>query len=210
MKIRFKMVFRILILLSLFIPHALSIGQSSAGSQDKGDLSVSFNGTFLNPQTPDRRRTSSSGEYSCWFRIDAVSDEMRLLSGFHLYHQNEDCFFLADVPGSDVMISNSGMTAFLNHSRHFENRITIHFFDPKGNAILTRSFKGAGLFGFSARGNQFGVGTRLSFQVFSLTDGTIHTYDKAMAFDLNERKHLAAFCIPHRIHVFHGDSLLLD
>jgi len=174
-------------------------------------VKVSFNGTFIRQSKQSgRRRVSDNGVFSCWYRIDAVYDEMRTLSEFQLFVNDTLLYSLPDVPGSDVVISNSGLTAFMDHGCHFENILTIHFYSSTGEHLLSRSFEQAGLFEFSKEGNQFGVGTSGDFQIITFPEGKVQTFEKVMAFDLNEREGLAAAAIPEKIRVFQGGALLLE
>ena len=64
---------------------------------------------------------------------------------------------MPEAPGSDLDISNAGFIVFYDHSHHFNGELTIHICSKRGKHLLSQTFKGASLFGFSPAGNKFGI-----------------------------------------------------
>ena len=154
------------------------------------------------------RRISPNGRYSASFSIDAVSDEMRELSDFTFYDADSPVWTMPSVPGSDVSISNRGIVAFFDHSRHFQRKLTIHFYDGTGTHLQSREFTAASLFGFSSAGTLFGVGTDESFLLIDPVNDQSSSYPPATRFAISEDEQFLALGSKRGIDVFRGPDRL--
>ena len=134
-----------------------------------------------------------------------VTDEMRSLSNFKFYEDDNLVFTMNDVPGSDVDISNAGYIIFYDHSFHFNNKLKIHLYSNEGIKLFEEEFEGANLFGFSSSGKLFGVGSPSGIQIISLNDNSIKNYPKGFQFAVSEDDKLVAIASENSIEVFNGD-----
>ncbi len=133
-------------------------------------------------QTTEYDRISDNGIYSCNFTVGAVGDEYRELTDLTFYENGNLRYALKKVPGSDLYISNSGITAFIDHTFHFRNRITINFYSPDGSLLNSLQFEGAYLFDFSDDGNIMGVGTPGKLSLYSESNNKISEYPGCIEF----------------------------
>jgi len=147
---------------------------------------VSFNGVFLSmPSNPDYSVWSGNQRYGAQYDVTAVTDEIRILENLRLYEHGRLICTMKIVPGSDLMISNSGVMVFMDHARHDRGELTLHFVDRRGRLLLSDTFHGACLFGFSVSGNRFGVGDRSGFHVLYPETGARLLLPKADRFDFD-------------------------
>jgi hypothetical protein len=172
-------------------------------------VEVSFNGVFVpKMDVPESKVCSGNGRFWCDYTIGWAGDEMRELVDFRLYDHDRLLYTLDKAPGSDVYISNSGIAAFLDHSRHFDRELTVHLYSRSGQLLGTRIFQGAFLFGFSHGGNMFGVGTPEGLTVTTALDGTIRQYERGSQFDISENEDMVAVAAEGHISVYsHGEKL---
>ena len=153
----------------------------------ESNLNVSFNGKFIfRPHTKISKTNSQNGNYWCDYEIGNVSDEYRELVNFKFFEKDQLLFNLDKTPGSDLYISNTGFIVFLEHRFHFKQELTINCYSKNGNQLLTQTFKGASLFGFSKDGNFFGVGTGNNLFVLSLPEAQLARYNSCDQFDISE------------------------
>ena len=181
----------------------------NATQQIPDSLIVSNNGKFIfHHGQNDRQASSQNGRFWCRYDVTAVGDEIRILKNFELYENDKILFRLADIPGSDVSVSNSGLVAFMDLTHHFRNELKIHFYASHGEPVLTKTFNGGSLFGFSQSGNKFAVGTGKNFFVISVQDKQVETFPAADQFDFSENEKLLALARGGAIRVY-GDGELL-
>ncbi|MBD3170786.1 MAG: T9SS type A sorting domain-containing protein [candidate division Zixibacteria bacterium] len=151
------------------------------------NLEVSFNGTFIyNSVNPHARVCSNNGFYYCTYKVTDAGDELRTLSDFRFYKDSQLLFTMANAPGSDLYISNSGYIVFFDMSRHFDGFLTIHYYKPSGEKLFSREYQSASLFGFSPNGDKFGVGHKKGLEVISLPDGDDELFSHADKFAISE------------------------
>ena len=132
------------------------------------NVSVSSNGKFIHRSPVDNSRANSeNGVFWCQYDIESVGDEIRMLNNFRLFQNNRLLFSLERVPGSDLYISNSGIVAFMDTKHHYKGELTINFYSKHGQHLLSETYTGAALFGFSSEGNRFGVGTARQLSLIS-------------------------------------------
>ncbi len=173
----------LLTLLVLGTAHA----SGHAGEHIATDLPcIQSNGLFSRTTSRADAMVSSQDD-SFWARyeIDRVGDEVRELSDFRLFRQNDLQCTIQSVPGSDAYVSNTGLIAFMDHRKHYLGQLTIHFYSEEGEPLFSRTFKRAALFGFTPRGTRFGVGTPQEFELISPESGDIETYPTAVRFDVS-------------------------
>jgi hypothetical protein len=173
--------------------------------------SVSFNGTFTpDASRADGRAQSKDGRFWCRYDIAHVGDEVRELSSFELFENDRLLFTMDQAPGSDLYISNSGITAFMDMDRHCREELTINFYSKYGQHLLSKTFKRANLFGFSPKGDAFGVGTTKEFSIVSFPDCKIQTYPKCYQFDISEDGKLVAIASADGAQVYSQGELVRE
>ena len=139
---------------------SLSSGVLASDLADRlveANVSIHSNGTikYNNPQNADRH--SPNGRYWATYEIGNVSHDSRELHNFSLYDGNIHRFSLDMAPGSEMYISNSGHTAFINMLLQHQNQVMVLFYSPRGEQILSTIVKTSTLFGFSDAGNHFAM-----------------------------------------------------
>ncbi|MEZ5081992.1 MAG: T9SS type A sorting domain-containing protein [Bacteroidales bacterium] len=148
---------------------------------------ISFNGKFIiTPQNSGFRAISENGLYNVKYEIAEVSDENRKLTHVQLYKNEQRLYSLPSVPGADVYVSNSGCMAVLDMNLHFMQKLTIHFFDNKGESLFSEAFEYASLFGFSPSGKRFVVGTDKNLHVILIEENKIIKLKPASEFAFSE------------------------
>lgn len=184
------------------------------GYNDKilpGNLSLSFNGKFIRGSYGyDSKINSENGVFWCQYDIGYVSDEIRELRDFRLFENGRLLFTIKHAPGSDLYISNSGITAFIDFVHHYRNEITIHFYSKTGNHLFSESFSGAILMGFSPEGDKFGVGTTRGLNIVSVLDQNVEFYEKGFQFDISKDENLVAVAAENRIVIYSNAGLLRE
>jgi hypothetical protein len=179
---------------------------AAAAQQLPSGYELTASGKFTKISTYDR--VSENGIYSCNFNIASAGDEVRELTEFEFYENDLLLYRLKDVPGSDLYITNSGITVFIDHTYHFRNEITINCYSPQGNNISSMRFKGAYLFGFSPDGNIMGVGTPGKLTLVYIKENRSAEYPGCMAFDIAANGDLIVLADQKKISVYSGTELL--
>jgi len=171
---------------------------------------VSENGTFSG-----RYRTSSpmscisqNGIYTCTYSIDAVSDEIRVISNVAVYKQKSLLFHLEKVPGSDIQISNSGHVVVYDMREHYKGVLTIHWYSNQGKQLFSRKFNSAALFNFSGKGSLFGVGSSAGVEIFHIQSGACSTYPSAQQFTISDDESIVALARENEVLVYSGSKLI--
>jgi len=163
------------LLMVFFMATASSPAAQSARLPE--NMSVSFTGKFLyHGYDQSCRRNSENGIYWSRYRIGRVGDEVRQLLDFRLFEEQRPLFHLAEAPGSDLYISNSGFIAFLDTREHYRGEVAVHFYSKCGRHLFSETFQGGFLFGFSSGGGSFGVCTPGGFYITlasSIPDGIV-------------------------------------
>lgn len=135
------------------------------------NVSLSSNGKFITQKdNPAFRNVSDNGLYGVTYDIGKVTDEQREILNFKFYEQGVIMYSLAQLPGSDVYISNSGYIAVMNMKFHFKQELTVLLFNKPGEEIHKASYQYASLFGFSPLGNKFVVGTDKKLSIIDLIE----------------------------------------
>ena len=176
----------------------------------QSDFNASVNGTIIKSKVHTLAKSESeNGSYWCTYEIKEVTDEMRKLSNFRFYKNDNLIFVLNDVPGSDVDISNEGYIIFYDHSYHFNNKLKIHCYLNTGVKLFEKEYEGANLFGFSLSGKIFGVGSPDGIQIISLNDNTTTNYPRGFQFAISEDDNLVAIASENGVEIFDGDVSIL-
>jgi len=183
--------------------------QSAAA--DIPEFRVSFNGKFI-PDSPgmEYRSISENGLYYCRYDIGSVGDETRLLLNFNLYKEGSLLYSLDVAPGSDVYISNSGITAFMDHTFHFKGELTVRLYSEVGNHLFSKEFSGATLFGFSPSGERFGVGTAEHLFVMTPRIQKIEKYKSGYQFDISVNEDMVVVAGQNRLFVYRNGSIFKE
>ena len=175
------------------------------------DYTASINGTIVKSKSHPNAKSESENEvYWCSYEIKEVSDEIRKLSNFKFYKDDNLVFSLIDVPGSDVNISNSGFIVFYDHSFHFNNKLKLHFYSPHGEKLYNKEYRGANLFRFSSSGKKFGVGSPEGIQIISLLDNSVVNYPRGFQFAISENDSSIAIASENTIDIFNNENKLLN
>ena len=174
-------------------------------------FSVANNGMFV-PKTIREgcKAWSDNGKYWCDYDIGRVRDEMREMANFRVYDNDRLLYALEQAPGSDVYISNSGICAFMDHSKHFEQDVGIHFYSAQGRYLFTERYRGAFLFGFSPAGNRFGVGTPNGLFIIDVANRDVEQYEKGFQFDVSEDEEWVAVAPEGKILIYHKGNLVQE
>ncbi len=196
-----------ILLLVYFLAQALCGGEVNPIEEYP---EVSFNGTFVS-EIPvlGCGKVSDNGRYWCTYEIGGVGDEVRELTNFQLFAE-ERLFSLPIAPGSDVMVSNSGVVVFFDHSKHFAQELTIHFYERTGQLLFSESFVGAFRFGFSPSGNKFGVGTPDGLYVITVPDHQVFQYDKGFQFAISEDDRWVVVASENVIRIYRDDKFVQE
>ena len=100
------------------------------------NISVSFNGTFVaDSSSKTDKAQSENGNYWCEYDIGRVGDEVREIVKFKFFENDLLLYELKKMPGSDLYISNSGICAFMDMTRHYKDELTIHFYSKTGHYL---------------------------------------------------------------------------
>lgn len=156
------------------------------------NLTLSFNGTFQTICENDFRASSENGIYNAKYDIGAVTDEMRELKNLQVLEDDRILFVMKEVPGSDLYLSNSGSVAIIDMNFHFMQQVTLHFFDNKGELIMSETFRYASLFGFSPSGEKFVVGTDKQLYVIDLVTQQISLLESSSQFAFSDDEQILA------------------
>jgi hypothetical protein len=179
---------------------------STAAQQLPEGYELTASGKFN--QVSAYNRVSENGVYFCNYNVSSAGDEVRQLTDFRFYENGLLLYTLKDVPGSDLYITNSGISVFIDHTFHFRNEITINFYSPEGTSISSRKFKGAYLFGFSPDGNIMGVGTPGKLTIIYVKENKSFEYPGCMNFDIGVNGNFVVLADKEKISVYSGTELL--
>ena len=178
-------------------------------SQMEEELTTSINGTITRIEPSDYTVVSTNGLFGCNYKIGDVTDEQRKLYGFEFYKKENLLFTLAEIPGSDIEISNSGFIVFYDHSEHFKGKLKLHFFNLHGQPVLLHETESAALFGFSKEGNKFGVRNPDGLKVIDLTTTEVTEYDKCYRFEIIENPNRVLLSVHDGLLLYEGEELLI-
>ncbi|MEA3479182.1 MAG: hypothetical protein U9R60_13430 [Bacteroidota bacterium] len=147
------------------------------------NIRLSFNGKFIPAEADaDVKFVSDNGLYKVKYNVRSASDEMRKITGFELFRNDELMYSLNSLPGSDIYVSNAGYLAVMDMKFHYQQELSIHVFSPEGLYLFSDSFKYASLFAFSPRGEKFVVGTDRYLYIISLIDHSIRKVNSCSQF----------------------------
>ncbi|UCE04653.1 MAG: hypothetical protein JSW07_13625, partial [bacterium] len=207
---RILLLFLLIILIVLTFKNTI-FSQCINIEHKPSNVSVSFNGTFIvNSPSKTSRVNSENGTFWCEYDIGQVSDEMRELKNFRFYRDNRLLFTLEQAPGSDIYISNSGICAFMDLTHHYKSEVKIHFYSNSGQHLFSETLLGASLFGFSIKGNKFGVGNAKYLKIVSIPDHHIETFEGGYQFDISEDENLVAVAMRGKVRVYRKSKLLKE
>jgi hypothetical protein len=196
-----------LILSAVLLASSLSISGQETPLLPAGKK-LSFNGKFV-PNIPDGYRQVSDNEvFKTQYKIGRVGDEVREIKDFRLFENDNLCYVIESLPGSDVMVSNAGIVAVFDTRHHFRNELTLHFYTKDGKPLDSRTFSYASLFGFSPQGGSFGIGTGENFVVIDLHAGKTYELDRCSRFSFSEDEILLATAIEGIVNVYKDFELV--
>lgn len=164
-----------------------------ANNHSSRSLSVYSNGVFITAS--DRaissgRRVSENGIFTCKFNVTAKGPTVRSLKNFEFYENGKLLFSLDKIPGSDISISNAGYVLLFEPGDY--GTCIIHCYNKNGKKLFVKIFNYAQLFGFSQKGNLFGVGTDKKLEVIGLSSGKTTCYKKGWQFDISQDETMVA------------------
>lgn len=173
------------------------------------NLTVAMNGKFLHgsPGGEDMPN-STNGRFWCRYEIAAATDEIRQIKNFQLFEDGRLCFQIAEIPGSDFYISNSGIVASLDTRQHFRNLLKIDFYSKQGQLLDTHALKGASQFGFSPSGKLFGVGNAKELLLISPESGQVTRLPGGFRFAISEDDQFVAVAGKNEIRVYSSGRFL--
>jgi len=173
------------------------------------NTNVSFNGRFIT-EVPNvnYNNISDNGTFSCKYDIGNVSDENREIINFRQFKNNNLIYSNKTIPGSDVLVSNSGYVAVFDMRFHFKQEIALHLFDPKGKKISEHNFRYASLFGFSPSGNTMVAGTDKYLNVINLVSGKINQVEDCSKFAFSENEKFLVTAKEDKIHIYENYELI--
>jgi hypothetical protein len=197
---------RIILIARLLLSAVLLASSLSISSQETillpAGKKLSFNGKFV-PDIPDGyRQVSDNGVFKTQYEIGRVGDEVREINNFRLFENDQLCFVIQNLPGSDVMVSNSGVVAVFDTRFHFRNELTLHFYDKHGRSLRSETLQYASLFGFSPKGGFFCVGTGNGFLVIDLNAGNIYAFDRCNQFAFSPDESILATASEGIVNIF--------
>jgi len=177
-------------------------------SYEEDNLSATSTGMIVaNDSKFDLRAQSPSGIFGCKYRVSNASDEIRVLRDFQFFRRVEQLYFLKQVPGSDIEISDQGYAVFFDHRNHFRQELTLHFYSSQGEELFSKKFIGGSLFGFSPQGDQFAVGNGKQFWLINLPDGKMRKFPPADQFAISDDARVLALAFRDKISVYKNNNL---
>lgn len=173
------------------------------------NLSISFNGTFILKSTAkDYLRNSENGKYGCQYDLGNFGEENVEMINFNFYENDQLLFSLPKAPGTDLYISNSGFIAFMDLIHHYKSELTIHFYSKSGQHLFSEAFIGGSMFGFSLKGEKFGVGNAKYLKIINIPDHHIETYEGGFQFDISEDENMIAIAMKDKVNIYRGNKLV--
>lgn len=174
-------------------------------------VSVTFNGTFVGDSpAPNSKAHSPNGDFWCTYSIGRVGDEVRELEDFAFYRGDQLLYTMYLAPGSDLAISNAGITAFMDMTHHYRGEITLSLFSETGRHLLTQAFHRAQDFQFSPDGDRFGIRASGGLYVVTLSTGETDVYPGGSRFAFSEDGALVALASLHKISIYRGGMLVRE
>ncbi len=135
----------------------------------QGNVRLSFNGCFVyDVPTKAEVVISENGVFRCTFDIDNVGDEIRELKNIRLYENDRLNFHLPNFNGCDILVSDKGTIVIFDTRYHFNNELTLRFLTKEGKDLITKTFKGVSVSGFSPKCEKFVVGNSKNIFVIDL------------------------------------------
>jgi len=156
------------------------------------NTTVAVNGTFETARTADMKACSPDGRYQCSYRVGAVGDEYREITNFKMFDAGSLIYTMDRLPGSDVMLSNSGRLAVFDLRQHFEQRVGMIFYDRAGTESGSMECSSATQFGFSPSGEVFSLALSGMLTLIDLQDNGRTTLGHAFSYGLSGDASLAA------------------
>ncbi len=195
----------------ILLAAVLTLCAAAEGPPLPSNLGLSATGRFVcHPATQDGHVSSFNGRFSCTYRVARVGDEVRDLRDFELFEKGQLLYRLDSAPGSDLSVSNAGIVAFMDTRRHYRGEIVIHFYSREGVRVLSETFTGVFVTGFSEAGNAFGVGTPEGVHIVSVPERRVATYERGFRFAISEDESLVAVASENRVLVYAGGTMLRD
>ncbi len=171
----------------LFALLLFALTATGVYSQSAPVYGVEQNGLLKNNSVlGDREFSSANGIYRFTYNTGAVTDEIRVLTGFRLYKNNALQFTMDRVPGSDISVSDNGYTVVYDHSFHFDQKVTLMIYSPAGAFLFSKTYRGASGFTFSDKGNYLMVRNTDNTDLIDLSNRMTLPFPKGLVSCYNE------------------------
>lgn len=187
----------------------LTLSLHNSFAQIENEFTVSINGSIEKRVKDLFQVNSPNSLFGGNYKIGDVTDEQRRLYGFEFYKKENLLFTIAEIPGSDIEISNSGFIVFYDHSEHFKGKLKLHFYNLHGQPVLLHEAESAALFGFSKEGNKFGVRNPEGLKVIDLTTTEVTEYEKCYRFEIIENPNRVLLSVHDELLLYEGEELLI-
>lgn len=128
---------------------------------------------------------SDNREYRCNFKQTMFTEMTGEITDFVLYENNHPVLTIEYHNASGVSVSNAGHIVFYEFVDESGKQLVINAYTKEGKKVFRKTFSHAHLFGFSSKGNMFGVGTTQNFYVLHLLTEECFTYPAAHQFSIS-------------------------
>jgi len=195
---------RIIVLLFSLLLSTIIIAQTSIEK-----LSTSINGTIIKSDlNPSAKVSSENGNYWCTYEVNSATDEMRELSNLRVYENKNLLLTVEKIPGSDLLITNSGRIILYDHSEHFKGILKLHSYSKDGKFLFEKSFNRADKFEISSSGEKMGVRNAEGISILKLGDGTIYEMESGLEYSFSEDESIIAVAQSNKILIYKNSILL--
>jgi len=173
-----------------------------------GNKSLSFNGKFITLHSDcEFKAVSENGIFGIKYEIGHVGDEQREIFNLRLFENDALLFEMKNVPGSDIMVSNAGFLAVYDMKKHFQNIVTLHFYNKSGQHIFSETSHYASLFGFSPQGKKWVTGTSANLQIVDLESLKSFVMEPCSQFSFSEDETVLATAFESLLHLYQNFRL---
>jgi len=198
----------LLAIISIMLINDWSFAESSE-QRPNNSIQVSFNGTFVNGSPNEKYKIVSENHlYGCSFQTNAAEHENRRLSDFRMYKNDILQYQFDQAPGSDLMITNSGIALFFDHTFNHQSKLIVKAISSAGNELFSKMYKSANGFVLSPDGNQVAIRNHEKIEVVSLLDGQYSSYPKGYEFALSENAEYIIIAATNKLDIYHNSQLI--
>lgn len=169
-----------LYLCSMFAGCIISPCESKPIVQPHGVFAVEHPARYGN------ETSSPNGLFRCQFDASCKDGAVDYsVTKVNFFEGERQLFSLDNVAGNIISISNAGYLSIARLTEHEGEELINSFYSKDGRLLFTRTYPGANLFTYSARGNKYCIGTPQKCEIISLSSGTIDTYPSALYCDIS-------------------------